>query len=96
MTDFVTTLEIINHCEKEFKLEIRESMNHIISMCTTANVDPFEFNKNLNLAIDYIEAQNPSYASCWMSHESKGIKSNAIVKFRKVQKFEIFLEGEIV
>lgn len=81
---FITTLETINYCKKAFKLDVRESMNHTITMRTTGYVDPFEFNENLVKAIDYIEAQNDRYASYWTAYQWIGRRSNAIVKFREI------------
>ena len=78
---FITTIEDVKYCRENCKLDIHEVDGNIIGMYTTKCVTPFEFNKNLCMAIGYIKTHHPTYRDVYISRDWRGASSNAIVSF---------------
>ena len=87
MGEFITTLEMMKHCETAFHLKIRETMEHVIHMnITTKYVTPPEFFQNVKDAVAYLEpfAEEKGYKKVASIPEWLGSGSTATVKFEKM------------
>ena len=85
--EFITTIEMIKHCEDTFHLRICETMEHVIHMyITTKYVTPPEFLQNVKDAIAYLEpfAKDKGYKVAASIPEWLGSGSTATVKFEKI------------